>query len=120
MEKIPIIELTHAAYHYIQSLIKKRAGEPLFRISIKKTGCSGYMYQLEITDLPKEGDVPIKTTVGLTILIDSRCIHMIKGALIDYVKKDLGQYQLQFNNPNVVGACGCGESFHLQEEKNVN
>lgn len=89
MRKIPIIELTYTACHYIQSLMKKRAGESLFRISIKKTGCSGYMYQPEIIDSPKEGDVPIKTTAGLTILIDSRCIHMLKGALIDYVKKRL-------------------------------
>ena len=118
--EIPVIELTHTAYCHIQSLMKKRAGEALFRVSIKKTGCSGYMYQSEITDLPREGDVLVKTTAGLTILIDSRCIHMIKGVLIDYVKKDLGQYQLQFNNPNVVGACGCGESFHMKEEKNVD
>lgn len=118
--KIPIIELTHAAYHHIRSLMKKRAGEPLFRVSIKKTGCSGYMYQPEIIDSPKEGDVPVKTTSGLTILIDSRYIHIINGALIDYVKKDLGQYQLQFNNPNVIGACGCGESFYLEKEKNVD
>ena len=118
--EIPTIKLTHAACHYIQSLMKKRAGKALFRVSIKKTGCSGYMYQPEIIDSPKEGDVAVKTTAGLTVLIDSRYIHMINGALIDYVKKDLGQYQLQFNNPNVIDACGCGESFHLREEKNVD
>lgn len=117
---IPVIELTHAACHYIRSLMKKRAGELLFRISIKKTGCSGYMYQLEIIDSPRKGDVPVKTASGLTILVDSRYIHMIDGTLIDYVKKDLGQHQLQFNNPNVIGACGCGESFHLKEEKNAD
>ncbi|QTS83855.1 iron-sulfur cluster assembly accessory protein [Coxiella endosymbiont of Amblyomma nuttalli] len=118
--EIPIIALTHAAYHHIQSLVKKRSGKPLFRVSVKKTGCSGYMYQSELIDSPKEGDVLVKTTTDLTILIDSHYVYMMRGTLIDYVKKDLGQYQLQFSNPNVVSTCGCGESFYLKEEKNVN
>ncbi|WP_267256895.1 Fe-S cluster assembly scaffold SufA [Coxiella endosymbiont of Ornithodoros maritimus] len=111
-----IIEFTKAAYTHIQSLIKKGTGHSFFRLSIKKTGCSGYMYQPEIVENPKENDVLMKTAIGLTIAIDPKCLHMIKGTVVDYVKKDLGQYQFYFNNPNAIGACGCGESFHLKEE----
>ena len=112
-----IIRFTKAANDHIQSLIRKETGNSFFRLSVKKIGCSGYMYQPEIIESPKKNDVLVKTVVGLTILIDSQCLPMIKGTMVDYVRKSLGQYQLYFNNPNSVGVCGCGESFHLKENE---
>lgn len=112
-----IIRFTKAANDYIQSLMGKQTGNLCLRLSVKKIGCSGYMYQPEIVESPKENDILIKTAVGLTVLIDSPCLPMIKGTIVDYIKKSLGQYQLYFDNPNSVGVCGCGESFHLKEDE---
>ena len=120
MNEVRIVELTDAAYKHLQALIEKRKKRSQFRLSVKKTGCSGYMYQPEIVEMPQEGDISLKTTVGLIILIDARCMPLIKGTLVDYIKKDFGQYQLHFNNPNAVGACGCGESFHLREDEDAS
>lgn len=120
MNEVKIIELTDAAYKHLQLLIGKRKKKSQFRLSVKKTGCSGYMYQPEIVEMPQAGDISSKTAAGLTILIDSQCVPLVKGTLVDYVKKDFGQYQLHFNNPNAIGACGCGESFHLREDENAS
>ena len=111
-----IIKFTEAAYAHIQSLIKKQTTFSLFRLSIKKTGCSGYMYQPEVVENPKENDIVVKIFVELTVAIDIKSLDMIKGTVVDYIEKQLGQYQLQFNNPNAVMVCGCGESFHLKKE----
>lgn len=116
MNNVNIIELTEAAYKHLKSLINKRKKKGQFRLSVKKTGCSGYMYQLEIVERPQETDLSLKTMLGLTILIDVHSVPFLKGTIVDYVKKDFGQYQLHFNNPNAIGACGCGESFYLREE----
>jgi Fe-S cluster assembly iron-binding protein IscA len=40
---------------------------------------------------------------------------MLKGSTLDYVVNGLSR-MLQFNNPNVVASCGCGESFTIKEE----
>ncbi|AJC50529.1 iron-sulfur cluster assembly accessory protein [Coxiella endosymbiont of Amblyomma americanum] len=118
-DKVKIIDLTDAACKHLRSLIEIHAGYAQFRLSVKKTGCSGYMYQPEIVQAPKQGDLLLKTN-GLMVLIDSQCIPLVKGTVIDYIKKDFGQYQLRFINPNAIGSCGCGESFHLKKNKNKN
>lgn len=120
MNEVKIIELTDTAYKHLQFLIKKRGKKSQFRLSVKKTGCSGYMYRPEIVEMPQEGDISLKTTLGLIILIDSQCVPLIKGTLVDYIKKDFGQYQLHFNNPNAISSCGCGESFYLRKDKDAD
>lgn len=120
MNDMKIIELTDAACKHLQSLIEKHGREAQFRLSVRKTGCSGYMYLPEIVGRSQEGDIFFTTEVGLTVLIDSRCVSFIKGTIVDYVKKDFGQYQLYFSNPNAIAACGCGESFHLRENEDAD
>jgi iron-sulfur cluster assembly accessory protein len=113
-----IITLTDAAITHIMSVIKKRRHGIGFRISVKQTGCSGYMYVPEIIDAKKPTDIELPIIDELTVFIDPECQSIIEGTVLDYVKKDLGMEQLQFNNPNAVGLCGCGESFKLKDEAN--
>lgn len=77
------------------------------------------MYQPEIVKNPKESDIVIKILAELIVAIDVKSLYMIKGTVVDYVEKQLGQYQLQFDNPNAIRICGCGESFHLKEELKI-
>lgn len=114
-----ILVLTNTAVQHIKSIMSRRGSGIGFRVSIKKTGCSGYMYVPEIVDSVKEGDIKVDTnTDDLQIFIDPQCVEIIRGSTLDLVTKSLGAKQLQFNNPNVEGMCGCGESFHLKEDKN--
>ena len=108
-----IITLTDAATVHIINVIKKRGHGVGFRISVKQTGCSGYMYVPSIIDEPNPDDIVIETGKGVTVYLDPKCEKIIKGTTLDFVQKDLGMEQLQFNNPNVDGLCGCGERFKL-------
>ncbi len=116
MSNKAIIQLTAAAEQHINSMIKPRQQAIGFRLSVKKTGCSGYMYVPEIIEQAKEGDIEIITANGLHVFIDEQCVPMVQGTTLDFVKKTLGMEQLEFQNPNADSLCGCGESFNLKSE----
>jgi len=110
-----IITLTESAKQHIQKMLENKPENSAFRLSIKKTGCSGYMYMPEIVSEKKESDVVVDANTFL-IFIDESAVPFIKGTEIDYVKKGLGVYQLEFHNPNAEGLCGCGESFQIKDQ----
>lgn len=50
--------------------------------------------------------------VGVKIYIDSKAQLSLLGTEMDYVEHKLAS-EFVFNNPNIKGTCGCGESFHV-------
>ena len=52
----------------------------------------------------------IYTQTGAHILIDAKAQLSLLGTEMDYVETKLNS-EFIFNNPNVKGTCGCGESF---------
>jgi len=113
---MPIITLTEAAHAHVQSFLEPLSASPTagFRVAVKKSGCSGFAYILDITE-PQKDDVCL-TQKGVQIFIAADSIKKIQGSIVDLIDKGTGQKQLVFNNPNVVDACGCGESFVIKEE----
>jgi iron-sulfur cluster assembly accessory protein len=112
----PNIIFTEAACGYIKKLIEKNKGVG-FRLSIKKTGCSGYSYLPTIVDKVNPTDVTFDIAAGLTIYVDSVWLELLQGLQIDYIedeKTGLKQKRLVFTNPNESSRCGCGESFHIE------
>lgn len=110
-----ILQFTDSAVEHIKKTLV-RFPEGGFRLSVKKTGCSGHKYLPAVVAGPEEGDIQLTTPQGLLVFVDPKCVDMVRGTLVDYVTKSLGQKQLTFNNPNTTGACGCGESFHWQQD----
>ena len=49
---------------------------------------------------------------GVKIFIDSKAQLSLLGTEMDFVEHKLAS-EFVFNNPNIKGTCGCGESFHL-------
>jgi iron-sulfur cluster assembly protein len=112
-----IISLTKAAEDHIKKMLSKKPEAIGFRLAIKQTGCTGYMYMPEIISQIPADDIQI-TLNDLAIFIDKNAVNMLQGTEIDYVTKGLGLSQLVFNNPNAKSLCGCGESFNLRESDN--
>src|SRR3990167_6861770 len=103
-----MVTLTDAAYHYIQKMIEKKQGIG-FRLSIKKTGCSGYSYLPTVVETENIHDKMLKQN-ELTIWIDSQWLHFFEDIKIDYVEEEkagLKQKKLIFVNPNEAHRCGC-------------
>jgi len=49
---------------------------------------------------------------GVKIFIDRKALMHVIGTEMDYVEEKLSS-GFVFNNPNIKGTCGCGESFNV-------
>jgi iron-sulfur cluster assembly accessory protein len=111
-----ILNFTEAALAYIQGMLLKNKSLG-FRITVKKTGCSGYSYAPTVISELVAGDLHFTTKNALNIYIDPLCVDYVKGLTVDFVEEkkegSLKQKRLVFINPNEKSRCGCGESFHV-------
>lgn len=114
--KKPILTLTDKALTHIKTMLLEKEQPAFFRLSIKKTGCTGLMYVPEIATEIKEADIKVDNAFDLPIYIDGQWQYALVGTEMDYVEKSFGQKVLSFNNPNADSLCGCGESFNLKDE----
>ena len=112
----PLITITTEADTHIQKMLAEKKGIG-FRLSIKKTGCSGYAYVPAVIEKIESNDLHFVTESGLAIYIDPQCESLVKNLVIDYVLESgqgLKQKRLVFINPNEKNRCGCGESFTIE------
>ena len=106
----PIITLTDKAAQHVQGLMDKADSDVIgLRVGIKTTGCSGMAYVLEFVDEANSEDV-VYQYHGVQLLVDPKSLVYIDGTEMDFVKEGLNE-GFEFNNPNIAGECGCGESF---------
>lgn len=97
-----------AAAHFADQVAKKNASA--IRISLKESGCTGYMYVIEEVQGPEENDLTIHLDNGVDVFVDPQNVGKLQGTIVDYRKSGLNK-NLVMENPNVKHACGCGESF---------
>jgi iron-sulfur cluster assembly protein len=110
-----IITMTDAASTYILSMIDKKQSAG-FRLSIKKTGCSGYSYAPALIEVVNPTDQIIEVN-RVKLYVDTAWLDLLNNLHIDYIEEDksgLKQKRLVFSNPNEASRCGCGESFHIE------
>ncbi|MCC5452583.1 iron-sulfur cluster assembly protein IscA [Rheinheimera sp. UJ51] len=103
------ISMTAAAAERVSSYLHNRGKGVGLRVGIKTTGCSGLAYVLEFVDELNDDDQVFEDH-GLKLIVDGKSLVYIDGTQLDFVKEGLNE-GFQFNNPNVNGECGCGESF---------
>ncbi len=106
------IELTSSAVAHFQKILQEQKDAVGVRLGIKSTGCSGLSYVLDIAKDIRVQD-KIFETEGISVIVDPNSLPFLQGTVIDWVIDGLNEY-LQFKNPNVKGACGCGESFTVE------
>lgn len=103
------IQLTEAAaVHVRKSLSKRGKGEGL-RLGVRTSGCSGKAYVLEFVDVIQPGEVVFESH-GVKLIVDPKSLVFLDGMVLDYTREGLNE-GFKFENPNVKGECGCGESF---------
>ncbi|AKS41838.1 ISC system FeS cluster assembly protein [Wenzhouxiangella marina] len=102
------VELTPSAAARVREFMARDGGIGL-RLSVHRTGCSGWAYDVGIAEAVEEGDHVFEAG-GLKVLVDDRALPMVAGTTVDFVHEGLVR-EFRFRNPNVTGECGCGESF---------
>ncbi len=106
------ITLTPAAVAQITKLMAK-GGHTGLRIGIKKGGCAGMEYTMDYVDAAEPNDEVVEVD-GAKVLIAPMAQMFLFGTQIDY-ETSLLESGFKFKNPNVVDACGCGESIKFDE-----
>ena len=103
------VSFTPAALERVRHFLAASPGKAGLRFGVRRTGCSGWGYVIDLADAAAAGDT-ICEVEGVPVIIDAASLPMVQGTRIDYVKQGLNA-QFAFENPNAADACGCGESF---------
>ena len=105
------ITLTQAAAERVLGFMQQETNSIGLRLGVKKTGCNGYAYVINIVSEEVNEDKVFEDR-GVKIFVDQDSISYLAGTEIDFVKQGLNE-SFQFRNPKVKGECGCGESFSI-------
>ena len=104
------IQLTDNAAQRVKYFLEKENGLAL-RLGVRKTGCSGWAYEVSIADA-FESDDQVFEDKDVKIVVDRESLPYLKGSKIDFTTSGLNR-TFQFDNPNATDECGCGESFTI-------
>jgi iron-sulfur cluster assembly accessory protein len=107
-----VISVTPEAAAHLKTQVEA-AGKSGVRLSVRESGCTGYMYVMEEVDSGETEDVTVDLDNGIRVFIDPGSIGVLNGTQLDYVREGINR-NLKFLNPNVTAACGCGESFSIE------
>jgi len=99
------IMLTKSAAERVRTFLDKDGGIGL-RLGVRKTGCSGWAYTVQLAEDILEDDV-IFDIAGVKVVVSRENMGFLDGSEIDFVAEGLGM-TFRFNNPNVTDECGCG------------
>ena len=106
-----ILSVTDQASKELKKIIEKAPeGTIGVIVGVDKSGCSGYSYKL---DFAKQNDVNNLEFVqqnNVKVFIDPKATMFLIGSKMDY-KESKFSSGFEFENPNEISRCGCGESF---------
>ena len=91
----------------------QRDGRQGLRVGVKKGGCAGMEYTMEWAETVNPLDAVVEQD-GARVMIAPMAQMFLIGTEIDY-ETSLLEAGFKFRNPNVVDACGCGESVKFAE-----
>jgi len=109
------IQLAPAALERVQGFLSADASAIGLRFGVKRTGCSGWGYLVDLAREQHDDDTVFEQD-GVRILVDADSLALVDGTRIDFLKQGLNE-QFVFDNPNVAAECGCGESFTTDEDR---
>ncbi|HET6545911.1 MAG TPA: iron-sulfur cluster assembly accessory protein [Rhodanobacteraceae bacterium] len=103
------IQFTEAARQRMHEYLARDPGALGVRFGIKRTGCSGFGYTVDLTDAIAADDRVFEED-GMRLVVDAKSLPFVDGTEIDFQRRGINA-TFVFRNPNATGECGCGESF---------
>lgn len=106
------VEVTAAAVEHFRKQLQKDAKAKAVRLSVKQSGCTGFMYVVDLVPEAKPDDLHVQLGDDVELLVARDSLAIVNGTQIDLVREGVN-LQLRFLNPNAKDHCGCGESFSV-------
>lgn len=105
------VSMTEAAKKHVRKLLANSEAIGV-RIGVKKSGCSGFKYDIEFVTAALEDDTCFQVADDIALYVPTEYLAMVKGTEVDFTTEGLNS-TIKFNNPNAKDLCGCGESFSV-------
>ncbi|MBN33212.1 MAG: Fe-S cluster assembly scaffold SufA [Rhodospirillaceae bacterium] len=104
-----LLTLTDRAAERVKSLMRMNDKAVGLKVGVKMAGCSGFSYTMDYAE-EETGREDVIEDKGVKLLIEPSATMFLLGTELDWYEDQL-ESRFVFNNPNVKGMCGCGESF---------
>jgi iron-sulfur cluster assembly protein len=115
MGRFSVMTLTDAAVRRVSEIVATRDNALGIRVGIKKGGCAGMEYMIDLVTEAKAGDDVVEKD-GSKVFVAPEAVLYLLGTEMDFEVTTL-RTGFVFNNPNQTSACGCGESVELTPAK---
>lgn len=107
-----VMTLTPAAAERVKTIVANADAAVGIRVSIKKGGCAGMEYAIDLATEVRPKDDLIERD-GASVFVAPEAVLYLLGTEMDFEITKL-RSGFVFNNPNQTSACGCGESVELK------
>jgi len=108
-----VMTMTDAAAARVRAIVENsRPDAKGIRVGIKKGGCAGMEYTIDLVTEPNPRDDLIVRD-GASVWVDPSAVLYLLGTQMDFETTTL-RSGFTFSNPNQTSACGCGESVELK------
>ncbi|KAL1455961.1 hypothetical protein WDU94_000723 [Cyamophila willieti] len=105
------LTLTPSAIIKIKEILSTNKEYAGLKVGVQQRGCNGLSYTLNYAKEKEKMDEEVVQD-GVRIFIDRKAQLTLLGTEMDFVENKLSS-EFVFNNPNIKGTCGCGESFSV-------
>jgi len=112
MRGFAVISMTEGAAARVREIMASRAGAEGIRLGIRKGGCAGMEYTVELVTEPDPKDDHVERE-GAHVWVAPEAALFLLGTEMDFEQTTL-RTGFTFRNPNQSSACGCGESVELK------
>jgi iron-sulfur cluster assembly protein len=108
-----VMTMTDAAANRVKEIVENSGPDAKgIRVGIKKGGCAGMEYTIDLVREPHAKDDLIEHN-GAKVWLEPAAVLYLLGTQIDFETTTL-RSGFTFHNPNQTSACGCGESVELK------
>lgn len=112
MGRFAVITMTEKAAARVNEIMASRENAKGIRLGIKKGGCAGMEYTVDLVTEPNPADDHIERD-GAHVYVAPEAALFLLGTEMDFEMTTL-RTGFTFRNPNQSSACGCGESVELK------
>jgi iron-sulfur cluster assembly protein len=111
--RFQVVSVTDIAAERVREIIANADGQAEgIRIGIKKGGCAGMEYTVDLVREAAAGDDVVDIGGG-KVFVNPQATLFLLGTEMDFEVTKL-RTGFVFRNPNQTSACGCGESVEIK------